>query len=501
MAAIKLARSSPVEQAPPAQLWLEVPAQASLARQQLWLSVQLPLLGFYALRLHQEHEPLALTEGEGSYQRIYASNTAAQSFGVKSGMKISTATSLCGQLNLHARDHEREQIFLQRLARWAQQFTPTVSVHASQHLLLEIAASVHLFQGEQQLCSRLLAALQQRGLSAHLALANTPLASIWLNRARSEWALDHDKSTVSRLSSLPLAVSDIDEKVQQHLQAVGIQTLGELMRLPRDGLMRRYGKSFLQLLDRAYGKVADIPPIEAAPHHFDERIELSYECSEVMRLMPVVQELVQHLCQRLRAVQCGVSTFDLIFHHKVPDKTVVTIGLALPSREPEPMLRLCQAKLEALILQQPTRELQLKAHQWMNVASENHDHFKRRSGRADIAVLIEQLRARMTDDGAYQLSCIADHRAEYSQQSQSVNQAKVAMTEPFRPLYLLSPPQALNKVQSLTIIHGPERIEGGWWNQNDIKRDYYIARTPHNEWWWIFRDRRNKQWFKHGVFA
>mgnify|MGYP000057601428 FL=1 len=30
----------------------------------------------------------------------------------------------------------------------------------------------------------------------------------------------------------------------------------------------------------------------------------------------------------------------------------------------------------------------------------------------------------------------------------------------------------------LTLLAGPERIESGWWDGGDVKRDYFIARTP-----------------------
>jgi protein ImuB len=52
---------------------------------------------------------------------------------------------------------------------------------------------------------------------------------------------------------------------------------------------------------------------------------------------------------------------------------------------------------------------------------------------------------------------------------------------------------------------GPERIESGWWDGRDIKRDYFVARTPLGETVWIYRDHRygadDGEWFLHGLFA
>jgi protein ImuB len=53
----------------------------------------------------------------------------------------------------------------------------------------------------------------------------------------------------------------------------------------------------------------------------------------------------------------------------------------------------------------------------------------------------------------------------------------------------------------LTLSPGPERIEQGWWDGMDISRDYYPACNPAGSRLWLFQDRRDRQWYLHGVFA
>ena len=52
---------------------------------------------------------------------------------------------------------------------------------------------------------------------------------------------------------------------------------------------------------------------------------------------------------------------------------------------------------------------------------------------------------------------------------------------------------------------GPERIESGWWDGADVRRDYFIAENPRGEIVWIYRDHRygidDGEWFLHGLFA
>jgi protein ImuB len=60
-------------------------------------------------------------------------------------------------------------------------------------------------------------------------------------------------------------------------------------------------------------------------------------------------------------------------------------------------------------------------------------------------------------------------------------------------------------MQPWVLRDGPERIESGWWDGADVRRDYYVADTPAGETVWIYRDHRfgidDGEWFLHGFFA
>jgi protein ImuB len=46
-----------------------------------------------------------------------------------------------------------------------------------------------------------------------------------------------------------------------------------------------------------------------------------------------------------------------------------------------------------------------------------------------------------------------------------------------------------------------ERIESGWWDGAEIRRDYFIARDAQGTRLWIFRELDGaRRWFLHGVF-
>ena len=77
-----------------------------------------------------------------------------------------------------------------------------------------------------------------------------------------------------------------------------------------------------------------------------------------------------------------------------------------------------------------------------------------------------------------------------------------------RPLWLLTEPVPLPGDEwprhqgPLEIESGPERIESGWWDGRDVRRDYYVARSRSGVRLWVYREHRGeRRWFMHGVFG
>jgi protein ImuB len=46
-----------------------------------------------------------------------------------------------------------------------------------------------------------------------------------------------------------------------------------------------------------------------------------------------------------------------------------------------------------------------------------------------------------------------------------------------------------------------ERIDIGWWDDREVKRDYFVATTRRGERLWIYRELEGERgWFLHGLF-
>ena len=123
-------------------------------------------------------------------------------------------------------------------------------------------------------------------------------------------------------------------------------------------------------------------------------------------------------------------------------------------------------------------------------------------------VLLERLQERFGRAAVYGLRAVAEHRPEKawakwlgSDDHRARSAAQLAKREA-RPLWLLPTPVALEaRRDSLELCSGPERIESGWWDEQDVARDYYTAKNGRGQKLWVFRDHRTRCWFLHGLFG
>jgi len=70
-----------------------------------------------------------------------------------------------------------------------------------------------------------------------------------------------------------------------------------------------------------------------------------------------------------------------------------------------------------------------------------------------------------------------------------------------RPLWLLETPRRIGE-RDFVLLAGPERIESGWWDGNEARRDYFIARAGDSSLVWIYRERgAGGGWYLHGIFS
>jgi protein ImuB len=377
---------------------------------------------------------------------------------------------------------------LEAIGAWACQFTPKVSLEPPQALLLEVEGSLRLFGGFESLKNKIHAGIEEMGLSATLATAATPRAALWFSYGKCE-----------SIDAVPVEAACNEDESRSFLKSIGISTLGELMRLPREGLARRCGRRLLDELDRALGAKPEPRAFFEPPPRFSARLELPAQVAHAEGLLFAARRLLVQLEGLLTARQAGIRAFTLILLHE-EGESAVDVGLASPARETGRLAQLLHEKLATLRLARPVEAIRVEAAGFVSLHEKTVGMFGDALAQAeDWARLAERLRARLGHAAVCGLATHPDHRPERAWRSVEPGEwdpHEYRQPGP-RPLWLLQP-KPLSET-GFELLAGPERIECGWWDGDEASRDYFVARLSNASLAWIYRE--TGAWFLHGFFA
>lgn len=480
----------------------------------LWTCLRFPQLALDALDAPGDtgvscrNHAVAVVEGATQRRVVICANAKAQAAGVRAGQALASAQALCPTLHVLARDDAAEHQTLQALAALAWRYSAEVCVQAPDALLLEVGASLKLFGGWPALQRRLRSELAGSGLHFHLAAAPTAAAAHALSIAHPGTALTAMPALQAALAALPVMHSGLEDTTITALHGMGLRRLGELLRLPRAELARRIGPAALAHLDRMRGLAAHLMPRWQPATRFLRRIEFEAAVESTTALAFALQRLVRELSLFLLARDGGVQHFVLEIGHARDARTCIEVGLLTPQRDAASLFELARARLQPLTLPAPAHWLALRAEQLPALVPLHRGLFEAQpQGALDWQALLERLRARLGDAALHGLACLADHRPARAWQGCAVEVATPTRERPpaiastTRPFWLLRRPLALRHAP-LRILAGPERIETGWWDGHDQRRDYYIVELRHGQRAWAFVEAGTQSsWTLHGWFA
>ena len=521
---------------------------AVTARSKLWLCVDLPNLSLDALFHHDDDDSgaaaCAVFEERKGLRRILKANAKARSAGVSAGQSVNAALSLLPDLDLKGRHPGQEEALMRRLAGWAERFTSFVVVEPGHVLLLELSGSERLFGSVDTLRRQIARGLKAQGVSARLAIAPTPLASTWLAKAGREMRVDKMSQLPDRLSRLPLDCLDWPADVSDALKGMGVSSVGDCLRLPRQGFVRRFGAGLLLQLDRAVGRLPDPRENTRRPQRFFADAEFDAEESGSERLLPVCRELLLKLERFLRTRQIRIQQLQFQFFHLQAGATKLTLGRVQAGQDIEHWLELLRIRLERVALPAPAIAVRLYGGRAEQASMRSDallfdESVTKRDGSIDC--LVERLSARMGEVAVHGITAIEEHRPQHAWRRSSLldETPRCAAVNTFghwnendvpgllhdarrsghlllrRPLWMLDCPEALAVSRGqpmyrgpLVLVSGPERLESGWWDQDGIARDYFVARTTTGVHLWIYSDRQARSrsktgrcWYLHGIFG
>lgn len=471
----------------------------------LWACVVLPQLALDAvLRRHPDPDaPLALVGGPAQLRTLHAVNAAAAGAGLQAGMRLTAALALLPDFHKVEHDAQAEPRWQRFLAGWAYRHSSLVSAQWPRCILLEVRASFRLLGPWPVLQARLREELQVLGFQHRIALAPTPRAAMVLAGLRDGMAVDERQALHDLLDRVPVRRARLPDDAGQRLRHMGITHLRALRALPRDGLRRRFGLPLLEHLDGLYGDADEPLSWYAPPDHFDSRVELGYEVENHMALLFPLRRLIGDLCTCLSIRDGGVQRFVLRLEHE-HGHTDVEVGLLAAERDAALLFELTRNRLERASIDRPVVAVRLLARELPAFVPASRDLFDiRNQQQLPWPHLRERLRARLGDGAVYRVAPAGDPRPERAwQRVDGEGQALAeAPPRPLRPAWLLPEPVPLGDAHA-RIVSGPERLESGWWDGLEARRDYYVLETTRGQRAWAFAaPGRQDDWMLHGWFA
>jgi protein ImuB len=467
----------------------------------LWLALHFPALSVEIFfRGSAVPEPLAVTEKQGGRTRVAACNAAALAWGVRPGMPVSAAQALASGLVVRIRDPAAEHESLSGLAAWAGRFTPAVSLQTTHGLLLEIGSCLRLHRGLDALLRQVLAGLEEMGYQSTHACAPTAQGAWLLARAGTGMVVRELAELEQAIAALPLKLLDQPAEILEGLEKIGVHTLGDCLRLPRAGVVRRFGRGLLDELDRALGKFPEARAFFVPPPAFASRLVLAAPVHEAEALLFAARRLLPELEGWLGLRQAGVQELELVCCHEDAADTVLRLGFVQPARAAPRMLLLLSETLARTRLPAPVHAIVLHASRILPLAASNTDLFQAHAQEGDGDLLLERLRIRLGKEAVHGIAPVADHRPERAWRHCEAGIDSASPGNPHRPLWLLPRPLACRDGR-LVLKAGPERIESGWWDGMEVARDYYVAQDQTGVRLWVYCERISGEWFVHGLFA
>ncbi len=468
---------------------------------QLWISLYLPNLQLDSINPNQT-TPIAITERVNNRQQVISCTKGATDFGITRAMALNGAYALCPALTVMEYDEEHQTTLLRQVGEWAMQFSSIVSLHPPDHLLIEIAGSKKLFEGFETLASLIEQELAKLGFGAQMGIAPTPLAANLLARANNRIGITRVERLPAGLKELSAALLDLDDQTKEGLRRSGIHTIGGLLNVSPASLTRRFGPACVKYLDCLLGKHPyPVKPLRSS-EIFERSLDLPIEVDDTNALQFTTQRMTSELSAFLVARDAGVNGYRFTLRHERHANTTLQLRFLQATSQPKHLHQVLSERLAQIVLPAPVSGLAMIADIFSDIERDAADLFhKSQRQQKSLGEVIDKLYSRLGADALHTISTVDDHRPEKAWKKTFPDGFEQGDDLwPQRPLWMLETPKLakhhLNRISEI------ERIETGWWDETDVRRDYFIADDKNGTRYWAFKERDGSdEIYIHGLFA
>ena len=482
---------------------------------------------------------------------MLAASAEARARGLHQEMNLSEARALCPgliALELASRDERRA---LEALAEALGAFSPFVALDAPHGLQLEIGASPRGFGDEVSLARALIAAAAAQGYRARIAVAGGAALARLIAMAPPHEIPSVDRfddeavrvvppgrgADAEAVDAISLTRMDLSPALARSLSLLGLERLGEVARLPRGTVPRRFGPAGLRLQRLARGIDESRPEAYVPRGLIRERQDFEEPLASLEPLLFCCKQLLERVEARLRARAAATTRLLLRLALEGPAPGVagppsggeggrewlrIEVPLTTPFRAAHSLLRICRARLGAeqvgltQRIQSPIVALEIWVLEESPYKEASADLFRRRTAQEEgMAALVARLIAALGEAAVFAVRARevwrpedAFERVPYRAGSSrpgplSINREGgsegAALGQQLeRPLRLFERPEPASwegdevrwrgVVYPIHSLGGAERLQGEWWAAQPLDRDYYVLDLQSGDRLWLFEE-------------
>lgn len=478
------------------------------------------------LRLAPSDAPLGVYAKTGNAFTLTAVDQSALARGLYPGMALADAQAIFPSLIVREAQPDKDALLLDRIAAWADRFTPFVALDGPSGLFLDVTGGAHLFGGEEAMLETVKAGPATQGFSIEAAIAPSPGAAFAL--ARHGGGVVDAENLKAALASLPVEALRLNAASAALLKRLGLKTIGQVMTAPRAPFAARAGEHAMRRLDQALGRAREalIPRRPAPPVYAMRRLMEPVIAMEA--LMTVTEALCDDLAIALESRAAGARLLRLTFYGVDARARDVILGLSQPERAPKAILRLLKERIdkaaENFNAEFGFEAARLDAVEIAPIETQMSDLAAAPAARDQQAEarLVDMIAARLGARAVSKIAVCDTHAPEQREgeaivatpPEDGVMRRPVTLFQHAQPIEVMAsvpdgPPLRFRwrrRLRSIVRAEGPERISSDWLKAPEAPaRDYYRIEDDKARRYWVYREGLYGEggpprWFIHGLF-
>ena len=296
--------------------------------------------------------PFVLLETGQHGLRVAAANAPACKLGVSIGQRFTDAKAICPNLVAEDIDHAANAAALSALADWLVRIAPIVAVDGPDGLMLETTGCAHLYGGEQAMLAEVSRLLTRDNIPHQLGLAGTVGAASALARTAHGTILPNGQEEPG-LADLPMTALRLSDKTLTLLRRFGLTQIGQLYKIDRAALARRFrsrrlADDVLKRLDQALARRKEpLAPLRAPPD-YTARLNCAEPIFTGEAILHGAEHMAETLCAGLSQLGQGARQFTLHAFRADGGVSSVNAALAHAARKPEHILHLLAQHIDTI---------------------------------------------------------------------------------------------------------------------------------------------------------